>query len=92
MLSPFIFGSDNGKQGFYRIKTMNLQMNMASSAKLAWRSAIIPQDGGASPKEVSIERFEDSLFYCQYLTPHPSELLMPRTVVPYCELTHVQND
>jgi hypothetical protein len=43
MLSPFIFGSGNGKQGFYGIQTMNFQMNMASTANRAWRSAAIPQ-------------------------------------------------
>ena len=44
MLSPFIFGSGNGKQGFYGVQTMNFQMNMASTANRAWRSAISPID------------------------------------------------
>ena len=87
VLSPFIFGSGKGKQGFYGIQTMNFQMNMASTANRAWRSALVSpatQLPAASPcsKEVSIERFEDSLLYFQYLTPHPSDLRMPRNVVP----------
>ena len=57
MLSPFIFGSGNGKQGFYGIQTMNFQMDMASTANRAWRSAIMPQAAGlpSYSKEVSIE-------------------------------------
>ena len=44
MLSPFIFGSGEGKQCFYGIQTMSLQMNMASTANRAWRSAIVSLD------------------------------------------------
>ena len=40
LLSPFVFGSGHGKQGFYGIQTMNFQMNMAPSANRAWRCAI----------------------------------------------------
>ena len=87
MLSPFIFGSGNGKQGFYGIQTMNFQMNMASTANRAWRGAMFPGDENPNySKEVSIEKLEESLLYFQYLTPHPSDLLMPRNVVPYYEL------
>ena len=39
VLSPFIFGSGNVKQGFYGIQTMNFPMIMASTANRAWRSA-----------------------------------------------------
>ena len=35
LLSPFVFGSGMGKQGFYGIQTMNFQMNIASSANLS---------------------------------------------------------
>ena len=78
MLSPFIFGSGNGKQGFYDIQTMNFQMNMAPTAKRAWCCARVPDVSTSYSKEVSVERFEDSLLHFQYLTPHPSDLRMPR--------------
>ena len=62
LFSPFIFGSGNGKQGFYGTQTMNFQMNMASTANRAWRCAIFPGDENPNySKEVSIERFEGSL-------------------------------
>ena len=54
MLSPFIFGSGNGKQGFYCIQTMNFQMNMASTANRAWRCASVPEGSQAYSKEVSV--------------------------------------
>ena len=84
MLYPFIFGSGNGKQGFYGIQTMNFQMNMASTANRAWRCALVPNGNTSYPNKGSVESFEDSLLYLQYLTP--SDLRMPRNVVPYYEL------
>ena len=40
LLSPFIFGSGYGKQGFYGIQSMTFQMVMnGGSANRAWRSA-----------------------------------------------------
>jgi hypothetical protein len=38
IMSPFVFGTTHGKQGFYGIQTMNFQFNMMSSANRAWRS------------------------------------------------------
>ena len=87
LLSPFVFGSGMGKQGFYGIQTMNFQMNIASNANRAWRSAIFPQgDGGQYSKSVTIDNFADSTLLFQFLTPHSSDLLEPRNVVPYYEL------
>ncbi|MFM7980741.1 MAG: phage major capsid domain-containing protein [Candidatus Fonsibacter sp.] len=39
VLSPFIFGSGYGKQGFYGIQSINFQMVMTGNANPAWRSA-----------------------------------------------------
>jgi hypothetical protein len=36
LLSPFVFGSGVGKQGFYGLQTMKFQMNMAPTANRAW--------------------------------------------------------
>ena len=39
LLSPFIFGSGYGKQGFYGFQSMNFQMVMnGGNANRAWRS------------------------------------------------------
>ena len=60
MLSPLIFGSGNGKQGFYGVQTLNFQMNMASTANHARRCALVPDGNTGYSKEVSIEKIEDS--------------------------------
>ena len=88
LLSPFIFGSGAGKQGFYGIQTMNFQMNMAPNANRAWRSAIMGAQlpGANYSKNASIVSFTDSTLLFQFLTPHPSDMLDPRNVVPYYEL------
>ena len=86
LISPFVFGSGMGKQGFYGIQTMNFQMNMTPNANRAWRSAIQNWEGGNYRKAVTVFEFTDSQLLFQFLTPHPSDLLEPRNVVPYYEL------
>jgi len=81
LLSPFVFGSGFGKQGFYGIQTMQFQMNMTPTANRAWRSARFSGD-----KSASIVSFSNSQLLFQFLTPHPSDMLDPRNVVPYYEL------
>jgi hypothetical protein len=80
LLSPYIFGSGEGKAGFYGIQTMNFQMNMLSNANRAWRAA----NRGFS-KTCLVDSFEESTLYFQLLTPHASEMLEARNVVPYYE-------
>jgi hypothetical protein len=82
LLSPFIFGSGEGKQGFYGIQTMNFQMNMLSNANRAWRCC---RFGANYTRNTVVERFEDSTLLFQFLTPHASEMLDARNVVPYYE-------
>jgi len=87
LLSPFVFGSTHGKQGFYGIQTMNFQMNMLSNANRAWRSARFTTPAGdIYVKTAVVQQFEDSTLLFQYLTPHASEMLPSRNVVPYYEL------
>ena len=86
LLSPFVFGSGMGKQGFYGIQTMNFQMNMASSANRAWRCAINAQAEGAYSKSATVAQFTDSQLLFQFLSPHPADYLAPRNVVPYYEM------
>ena len=82
LLSPFVFGSGFGKQGFYGIQTMNFNMNINSNANRAWRSAVF---AGAGAKTVEVERFSNSQLLFQFLTPHASDMLDPRNVVPFYE-------
>jgi hypothetical protein len=37
LLSPFVFGSNHDKQGFYGIQGMQFTMNMQATANRAWR-------------------------------------------------------
>ena len=46
LLSPFVFGSGYGKQGFYGIQAMHFQMIMTGNANRAWRCALFPGQGG----------------------------------------------
>ena len=82
LLSPFVFGSGFGKQGFYGIQTMNFNMNINSNAARAWRSAVFT---GAGTKTVEVEGFSNSQLLFQFLTPHASDMLDPRNVVPFYE-------
>ena len=82
LMSPFVFGSGHGKQGFYGVQTMNFNMNINSNAARAWRSAVFT----GSTKTVEVESFSDSQLIFQFLTPHASDMLDPRNVVPFYEL------
>jgi hypothetical protein len=75
LLSPFTFGTTDGKQGFYGIQTLNFQMNMMSNANRAWRSVRFPGRTGDFVKTAQIESFENSQLTFQFITPHASELL-----------------
>jgi hypothetical protein len=56
LLSPFVFGATDGKQGFYGIQSMNFTMNMMSTANRAWRSCCF----GAYTKNAYIHNFGES--------------------------------
>ena len=53
LLSPFTFGSQSGKQGFYGIQTMSFQMNLLSNANRAWRCVRLPSVAGDLNKNVA---------------------------------------
>lgn len=81
LMSPFVFGSGYGKQGFYGVQTMNFNFNINSNAGRAWRSAVFH-----GTKTVEVDSFSDSQLIFQFLTPHASDMLDPRNVVPFYEL------
>ncbi|MFM7985522.1 MAG: phage major capsid domain-containing protein, partial [Candidatus Fonsibacter sp.] len=57
LLSPFIFVSGHGKQGFYGIQSLNFQMVMNGNANRAWRTARkIP----GVRKRATVVSYEDS--------------------------------
>jgi hypothetical protein len=88
LISPFVFGMPEGKQGFYGIQTMNFQMNITPTANRAWRCANSVSDSASAAfiKTATVESFTDSQLIFTFLTPHASDLLEPRNVVPFYEL------
>ena len=60
LMSPFVFGSGFGKQGFHGFQTMNFQMNIPPPANRAWRSAAWYGGEGVIRKSASIVSFADS--------------------------------
>jgi hypothetical protein len=81
LLSPFIFANpESNNQGFYGVQNMNFVFNIGD-AKRVWRYA----DEGVA-KTVSLVSFANSELIFNFLTPHPSDLLPPRNVVPYYEM------
>ena len=88
LLSPFVFGCPENKQGFYGITNMNFQMNMAANANRAWRGVkFVSGDGVATlKKNATVERFNSSKLTFTFLTGHPTDQLPSRNIVPYYEL------
>ena len=86
LLSPFVFGSGYGKQGFYGIQAMNFNFVLTGNANRAWRCATFPGAAGAAIKTATVESFSNSRLLFQFITPHASDMLDPRNVVPYYEI------
>ena len=71
LLSPFVFGSGHGKQGFYGIQAMNFQMVLTGNANRAWRCATFPGAGGnPAINTATLESFQNSRLLFQFITPH----------------------
>ena len=79
LLSPFIYAdAQSNNQSFYGIQNMNFVFNINNGAR-AWRSAIMPN---GNKKTVSVVGFNNSYLLFNFLTPHPSDLMSSRNVVP----------
>jgi hypothetical protein len=80
LLSPFIFSDPkSNNQAFYGIQNMNLVMNIGSASRVL--RSVSPFITG-----VAVNSFSDSQLQFNFLTPHPSDLIPARNVVPYYEL------
>ena len=63
---------------------MNFQMVMnGGNANRAWRCASLR---GAHAKTATVVEYEESQLLFQFITPHASDMLDPRNVVPYYEI------
>jgi hypothetical protein len=89
LLSPFIFANpETNAQGIYGVQNMNIVFNVGDASRV-WRSA----NPWFSPKVVgnntypgctlTIDDISNSRLILNQLTPHPSQLMSSRNVVPY---------
>ena len=83
-LSPFIFGSGHGQQGFYGNQAMKFQMVMNEGN--AYRAGRCASLIGVQHKTTTVVSDEDSQLLFQFITPHTSDMLDPPNVVPYYEI------
>ena len=82
LVSPFIFADpESNNQGMYGVQNLNFVFNLSSSASRAFRS-------GSSTSYAScvLSDIASAELLFSFLTPHPSDLLPARNVVPYYEL------
>lgn len=80
LISPFIFADPkSNNQGIFGVQNLNFVFNLASNAKRAFRSV-----NTIATAVVSEINSAELIF--NFLTPHPSDLLPARNVVPYYEL------
>ena len=55
MLYPFIFGSGNGKQGFYGIQTMNFQITWLRLLTMRGALQLFPKMEGQIPRRLRLK-------------------------------------
>ena len=84
LISPFIFAGDEG-QGIYGIQNLNAVYNLSSNLNTCIRFANFAGRYTVAPT-VTFQGAQDPTLLFQFLTPHPSDLLPSRNVVPYYEL------
>jgi hypothetical protein len=86
LVSPWTFAGDDG-QGMYGIQNLNAIYNLDQTANLAIRfgNATARFGAGVLPA-TSLVRIESSTILFQFVTPHPSDLMPSRNVLPYYEL------
>ena len=76
LISPFISCMpQSNNQAFYGIQNMTFTMSMGDASRV-WRTA------SSFAKTVTVQSFSNSQLLFNFLTPHPSDLLPSRNVVP----------
>lgn len=81
VIPPLIWANpESNSQGFYGIQNMNATFNLGDCSRV-WRSSN-PWLGLASTT-ITVDTISNSRLIFNQLTPHPSDLLPSRNVVPY---------
>ena len=85
---PSSFAPATESKDFYGIQAINFQMVLSGNANRARRCAsFLGQDGvNAAIKTATVDSFQNSRLLFQFITPHASDVLGPRNVVPYYEV------
>ena len=79
LISPFIScNPSSNNQSFYGIQNMTFTFSMGDASRV-WRTA------SGFAKTVSVQSYSNTQLLFNFLTPHPSDLLSSRNVVPYQE-------
>lgn len=79
LISPFIWANpQTNNMGFYGIQNMNMVFNIGDCSRV-WRSA----NPWMAFATVTVDAFSNSRLILNQLTPHPSDLMPSRNVVPY---------
>jgi hypothetical protein len=94
LLSPFIFANpETNAQGIYGVQNMNIVFNVGDASRV-WRSAnpwfspkVVESPAGTFTTypgcTLTIDDISNSRLILNQLTPHPSQLMSSRNVVPY---------
>jgi hypothetical protein len=87
LLSPFVFAGDDS-QGIYGIQNFNAVYNLSSSTTSCVRfgGRVATRFTAGTLPVVTLTGVQSPRLLLQFLTPHPSDLLPSRNVVPYYEM------
>lgn len=81
LVSPFIYADPkSNNQGFYGVQSMTVQCNIGDASR------VLRFAQGSNIASVAVNQVIDPTLLFNFLTPHPSDLLPARNVVPYYEL------
>lgn len=83
---PFLYGAPiSNTAGMYGVQNMNLVCNFVNGNRAIRFISALAQTTGSFTGTVSISNISNARLLLNYLTPHPSDLMPARNVVPYME-------
>lgn len=88
MVSPFIWACPKeNSQGIYGVQNLSIVLNVGSYNRLVRSRFQQTVAGGVAQLSTAVTGIEirDCRLLMNYLTPQPSDLLVPRNIVPYQE-------